>query len=60
MSQLIKKLKATQPQNTFVTPDAAAKIISIVWTKIQKGLFCCLECKPINNDGLSWILFFWI
>ena len=36
MSQLIKKLKATQTQNTFVTPEAAAKIISFSAQKSKR------------------------
>ena len=37
MSQLIKKLKATQSQNTFVTPEAAAKIISSSGRKSKRN-----------------------
>lgn len=45
MSQLIKKLKATQSQNTFVTPEAAAKIISSSGRKSKK------------NDRVFWKIF---
>ena len=37
MSQLIKKLKATQSQNTFVTPEVAAKIISSSGRKSKRN-----------------------
>ena len=39
MSQLIKKLKATQSQNIFVTPEATAKIISFSGRKSKK-IYC--------------------
>lgn len=45
MSQLIKKLKATQSQNTFVTPEAAVKIISSSRRKSKK------------NDRAFWKIF---
>lgn len=71
MSQLIKKLKATQSQNIFVTSEDAAKIISFSGQKTQKhfriffivilfiglviGAISFSDLKRRNSKGVSQI-----
>ncbi len=57
MSQLIKKLKATQAQNTFVTPQATAKIISSVVPK-PKGFYFYFNRILLIFVSLFGICFF--
>ncbi len=57
MSQLIKRLKATQSQNTFVMPESAAKIISSSGRKSKKKYRIFLKILVWVITGICGIYF---